>query len=266
MRLNGNGTGKYALSLAAFAALITLAFVILAPQADAQTNPASSQPCEARPAPPPPAPETVQTVFLSNITGQSDLNDISTDLRNILPRAKIFPMQSQNAITLRATEEDLATAQKLVAALDLPRKVYRLTYTITDFEGGKRTGSQHFVILAVAVERTIFKQGSRVPIVIGAPDMQTAAQSSEIQYLDVGVSIEATVSGSPENLMLRSKIEQSSLGGEKSAVVAPDPVVRQTVLQGSTELTEKKPLILGSLDIPGTTRHQEIEVVAEMVH
>jgi type II secretory pathway component GspD/PulD (secretin) len=237
--------------------------MILAPQVGAQTPTGGSQPCEARPAPPP---ETVQTIFVSNAAEQNDLNDIATDLRNALPKARIFPVQSQNAITLHATEEDLATAQKIIADLDRPRKVYRLTYTITDFEDGKRTGSQHFVILAVAGERTIFKQGSRVPIVTGMPDKQTAEQSSEIQYQDIGVSIEATLSGSPENLMLRSKIEQSSLSGEKTADVAPDPVVRQTVLEGFSELAQNKPLVLGSLDLPGTTRHQEIEVVAELVH
>jgi len=262
MQLNGNSIGRYALNLAALAASFTLAFVIPAPQAGAQTNPAGSQPSEARPAPPP---ETIQTFFLKNITQQSDLNDVATDLRNALPKARIFLDQSQSAITLRATDEDLAAAQKMIAELDLPRKVYRLTYTFTDVEDGKRIGSQHYVLLAVAGDPTIFKQGSRVPIVIGTVQKEATAQSSEIQYLDVGLSIDATVAGSPENLMLRSKIEQSSIGDEKSAVVAPDPVVRQSVLQGSTELTEKKSLILVSLDIPGTTRHQEIEVVADLV-
>lgn len=266
MRLNGNGTGKYALSLAASAAFFTLALVMLAPQAGAQTNAAGPQPSEARPAPPPQVPETIQTIFVSNVTQPNDLNDISTNLRNVLPRAKIFPVQSQNAITLRATEEDLAAAQKLIAELDRPRKVYRLTFTTTDIEDGKRIGSQRYAFLAVAGERTIFKQGSRVPIVTGAQNKETAEQISEIQYQDVGLSIEATVTGSPENLMLRSKIEQSSLAGERTAAFAPDPVVRQTVLQGSAELTEKKPLVLGSLDIPDGTRHQEIEVTAELVY
>jgi len=260
--MNGRNLARFA----ALAALCAVAFMAFAPHAGAQTNAAGSQPCEARPAPPPPAPETVQTIFLSNAFEQNDLNDIATILRNVMPRAKIFPVQSQNAITLRVTEEDLAIAQKLVAELDLPRKVYRLTYTITDFENGKRTGSQHYVFLAVAGERKIFKQGSRVPIVIGTVEKQTTNQSSQIQYQDIGLSIEATVSGSGETLMLRSKIEQSSLGLDKSAVVAPDPVVRQSVLQGSTELAEGKPLVVGSLDLPGTTRHQEFEVVAEQVH
>jgi type II secretory pathway component GspD/PulD (secretin) len=266
MRLNGNCIGRYAPKLTALAAFFTLALVIYAPLAGAQATPGGSQPCEARPAPPPLPPEKVQTVFLSNAADQNELNDIATDLRNVLPKARVFPDQSRKAITLRATEEDLATAQKLIAELDVPSKVYRLTYTFTEVEDGKRTGSQHYVLLAVAGERTIFKQGSRVPIVIGTVEKQTTAQSSAIQYVDVGLSIDATVSGSPENLMLRSKIEQSSLAGEKTAKVAPDPVVRQTVLQGSSELAQNKPAVLGSLDIPGTTRHLEIEVVAELVH
>jgi type II secretory pathway component GspD/PulD (secretin) len=265
MRIIGEINGRNLAGFAALAAACALTFMMLAPHAGAQANPPGSQPCEARPAPPPPVPETVQTIFLKNATGQNDLNDISTDLRNVLPRARIFPDQGQNAITVRATEEDLATAQKLIAELDLPRKVYRLTYTITDFENGKRTTSQHFVFLAVAGERTIFKQGSKVPIVIGTVQKETTAQSSEIQYQDVGLSIDATVSGSPENLVLHSKVEQSSLSGEKSDTVAPDPVFRQTVLQGSSALNQNKPLVLGSLDIPGTTGRQEIEVLAELV-
>lgn len=264
--MNGNFIGRYAPGLAALAAFFALALVMFAPQAGAQAMPGASQPCEARPAPPPPPPETVQTIFLSNATQQNDLNDIATDLRNVMPRAHIFPVQSQNAITLRATEEDLATAQKLISELDLPRKHYRLTYTITDFEDGKRAASQHFVLLIVAGEKVLFKQGSRVPIVVGVFDKQTAAQSTQMQYQDIGLSIEATVGGSPENLMLRSKIEQSGLAGEKAANAAPDPVVRQSVLEGFSELAQGKPTVLGSLDIPGTTRHQEIEVTAELVH
>jgi len=37
------------------------------------------------------------------------------------------------------------------------------------------------------------------------------------------------------------------------------------VLEGTSALTLGKPLILGSLDIPGTTRKQEIAVVSELV-
>jgi type II secretory pathway component GspD/PulD (secretin) len=262
MRPNGSENRRYAARLAAFAALCALAFAAFASHAGAQTNSGGSQPCEARPAPP----ETVQTIFVNNAAQQNDLNDIATDLRNVMPHAKIFPVQFQSAITLRATEEDLATAQKLIADLDKPRKLYRLTFTITDFDGDKRTGSEHYVFLAVAGMKTIFKEGSRVPIVTGMADKQTAAESSQVQYVDIGLSIEATVAGSADNLTMRSKIEQSSLAGEKSAATPADPVVHQNVLEGFTEIALNKSAVLGSLDLPGATRRQEIEVTAELVH
>ena len=44
-----------------------------------------------------------------------------------------------------------------------------------------------------------------------------------------------------------------------------DPILRQTVLDATTNLTPGKATVLGSLDIPGSTRHEEIEVAAELV-
>ncbi len=265
MRSIWNANGRRTISAALVFVGLALTFTILLRGAGAQANPDQLKPGETRPGmPPPPAPETVQTIFLTNASQQNDLNDIQTDLRNVLPRARIYGVASQNAITLRATAEDLETAQKLIADLDRPKKVYRLTFTITDFDGGRKAGSQHFAILAVSGQRSTFKQGSRVPIVTGTSEGQ--AQSSQVQYEDVGLSIEATVSGSPDALNLRTKVEQSSLADEKPGAGAQDPVIRQTVLDVTSEAAQGKPLVLGSLDIPGTTRSQEVEVVAEPVH
>jgi len=242
------------------AGAFTLALTLQAPAANAQTE-------EQRPVTPPqPTSEVVQTIFLKNVPEQNVLNDIQTDMRNILPRAKIYGVQSQNAITMKATPEDLETAKQLVADLDRPKPLYRLTYTITDFDSGKQTGSQNFVILAVLGQRSIFKQGNRVPIVTGSYDSEARNSNTQVQYQDVGLSIDATIDGSPDGLTLRTKIEQSSLGGEKFATAAQDPVVHQVVLQEAAELTQGKQLGLGSLDIPGTTQRQEIEVTAEQVH
>lgn len=241
---------------------VALALVFMPPIAGAQTKSEESQPSEAKPATPTAA-DTVQTIFLTNAASQSDLNDIQTDLRNILPRARIYGVTSQNAITLKGTAEDLATAQKLIADLDRPKKIYRLTYTMTDLDGGKRKGSQQFTFLVGLGDRTTFKQGSRVPIVTGTTDGQP--HGTQVQYDDVGLSIEARVGGSPDAIHLQTKIEQSSLAEEKPLAPAQDPVVRQTVLDDSSVLSSGKPMILGSLDLPGTTRSQEIAVVAEPV-
>jgi hypothetical protein len=63
----------------------------------------------------------------------------------------------------------------------------------------------------------------------------------------------------------RSKVEQSSIAEEKSGVGAGDPIVRQTVIEGTAFLAVGKPLILGSIDISGSTRRLDIEVMMEQV-
>jgi hypothetical protein len=84
-------------------------------------------------------------------------------------------------------------------------------------------------------------------------------------YLDVGMNFDATLDEFANGVRLRSKVEQSSIAEEKSSVGAQDPIVRQTVMEGTSFLAPGKPLILGSLDIPGSTRHLDIEVVMEQI-
>jgi len=82
-----------------------------------------------------------------------------------------------------------------------------------------------------------------------------------VQYLDVGLNIEASLDGD----RLRSKVEQTGLAEEKSGIGTQDPVVRQTTIEATCDIAPGKTLVIGSLDIPGTTRHQEIEATAEPV-
>ncbi|HVN94685.1 MAG TPA: hypothetical protein VMT38_13375 [Terracidiphilus sp.] len=227
----------------------------------AQSNPAETKSSEPNPAPLA-APETVRTFFLVD-TERNDFNDIQTDLRNVVPRAKIYGIQTENAITIRATAEDMQTAQALISDLDKPRKLYRLTFTITDIDGGKRVGSQQFTLLVSPGEKSTFKQGSRVPITTGTIAGQP--EGTQMQYQDIGLHIEAYLSGSPDAINLRTKVEQSSLAEDRPATSAQDPVVRQTALDESAVLSQGKPQVLGSLDIPGTARSQEIQVMAELV-
>jgi hypothetical protein len=64
---------------------------------------------------------------------------------------------------------------------------------------------------------------------------------------------------------LRTKLVQSGIAEERSGIGAQDPIIRQTTLEGTSTLVQGKPLVLGSLDVPGSTRHQEVEVVSELV-
>jgi type II secretory pathway component GspD/PulD (secretin) len=240
------------------AALLATAFTL--PGAVAQTQPSTSD------VPRKPDAESIRTFYIAN-SDMNAFNDIQTSLRYMLPKVKMYGMLAQYAITVRAGAEELEAAQKLIAAVDRPRKVYRLTYTITEVDAGKRTGAQHFVFLASDGQRSIFKQGSRIPVVTGVRNEHgdTASLNSEMQYMDVGLSIEATISGAPDTLNLRSKVEQSSPADELPVSGTHNPRFRQTVLDETFQLAQGKPLVLGSFDFPGTARHQEVEVVAELV-
>jgi general secretion pathway protein D len=65
--------------------------------------------------------QAVQTFYLANAWQQNDLNDVQTALRNVLPNAKVYGVQSQNAIVMRGTPDELLLAQKLIGDLDKPR-------------------------------------------------------------------------------------------------------------------------------------------------
>jgi hypothetical protein len=172
---------------------------------------------------------------------------------------------SQSAISLRGTPEDIALARKILADLDHTKKIYRLTYTITETDVGKPIGTQHFTLIVASGSRSDLKQGSKIPLVTGTANSGTPAQNSEVQYIDVGLDIEASLDAYSDGVKLRTKVSQSSVAEEKSGVGTQDPVIRQTTLEGTSTLVQGKPLVLGSLDIPGSTRHQQIEVASEIV-
>ena len=67
------------------------------------------------------AEQAVQTFYLTNAWQQNDLNDVQTALRNVMPNAKVYGVQSQNAIVMRGTPDELLLAQKLINDLDKAR-------------------------------------------------------------------------------------------------------------------------------------------------
>ena len=208
----------------------------------------------------------MKTFYLTNATQANDANEIVTTMRIMIdPGFKVFLTTSTSAITVRGSEEQIALAERIIHELDRPKRVFRLTYTITESDGGKRIGVQHTSMVLADGARTTLKQGSKVPIVTGSYDQGKNGAQTQMTYLDVGLSFDWTVNDVGGGLTLKSKVEQSGISEEKSALGGSDPIVRQTVLEGTSELVLNKPMILGSLDMPGTTRHLDVEVLAEVV-
>jgi hypothetical protein len=204
-----------------------------------------------------------QTLYLTNLTQPNDATELVNDLRNMLPQAKLYYVPSQGAISLRGSAEEIALAQKILSDLDKTKKIYRLTYTVTEKDNGKIIGVQHFSMIIASGTRTDFKQGSRVPVATRSPTSENSP--SDVTYLDVGQEIDASLDGYLDGVRLRTKVVQSSIAEDKSLVGAQSPVIRETTLEGTSTLVQGKPLVLGSLDVPGSTRHQEVEVVSELV-
>ena len=203
-----------------------------------------------------------RTFYLHNVTQQSDANETVSALRNILPaEARVFLVFNQAAIVARAMPDDLAQAQRLLNDLDRPKKTYRLTYTVTEMDGTRKIGSQRFAMVLASGQGTSLKLGNRVPIVTGSGGSQV---STQFTYIDIGMNFDATLTEMGENAMLKSSVDDSSVAPQKSDVAGTQqPIVRQTTLRGESLLTPGKPLMLGSVDIPGSTSHLDVEVVME---
>jgi hypothetical protein len=143
---------------------------------------------------------------------------------------------------------------------------YRLSYTITELDGGKRLGTQHFSLTVNPnTGNASIKMGSKVPIATGSSTASGTGTQVQFQYVDVGLNISAHVRDFASGVEVFSKLEQSGMAEEESGMGKGDPIIRQALLENTALLTAGKPVMLGSLDVPGSTRHLDVEVVLEVV-
>jgi general secretion pathway protein D len=210
-----------------------------------------------------------RTFYLKNASQQADANEVVTALRNVLPaEAKVYLVASQDAIVMRTTPDWLTLAQKLLNDLDLPRKTYRLNYTVTELDGAKILARQNFAMLAISGQQTVFKQGSKVPIATGAyntasTENKAAGVQTQYTYIDVGMNFDSTLTSMGDSAILKANVDRSAVAPETSGVGAQDPIVNQTELSGVFLLTPGKPAKIGSLDMPGTSHRLDIEATIE---
>lgn len=153
------------------------------------------------------------------------------------------------------------------ATTETAPKTYRLTYTITHLDGTKQMGVQHYSLTVIPDNREVqLRLGSRVPIATGRTTEKGASVPGQIdyQYIDVGLNISARLREFSNGVLVFSKVENSSLADEPTGV-GSDPVIRQVLLVNTASMILGKPVMLGSLDVPGSSMHMDIEVVLELV-
>jgi len=215
------------------------------------------------------APTETRTYYLTNVTQQTQGNEIMVAIRNLLcPTVKVFYVESQKAVVVEAPPAELGRADKLVHDLDRSIKTYRVTYTLTELDAGKTVSTQHYSMLLADGEHTTMKEGNKIPIATGtyaADGAPSGSAQTQFTYLDVGMNFDATVTVTSNRVHLMSKVEDSSLDQPVTIAGVTEPVVRQSVLSGTSVLTLDKPFMLGTIDIPNTARHMDIAVLVEQV-
>jgi hypothetical protein len=208
----------------------------------------------------------VTTFYLKNASSPNDGNEILTALRLMLsPSVKMYLTPSQNALSMRALPDDVAVAARLIGELDLPKKLYRVTYTVNERDGGKRISQQHYAMLMQAGQRMTLKEGSKIPISTGRLGTASTEFQQQINYMDVGINFDSTLTPTATGGQLKSKVERSAVAEEKPTSGLPNPIIHQVVMEGVTMLTLGKPATLGVLDVPGSTKRMEIEATMETV-
>ncbi len=209
----------------------------------------------------------VHSYPLHYATSQSDQNEILTAIRNMVrPEVKIFLVPSQDQIVVAASPEQNDIVAQILHMLDQPKPLYRLTYIFTETEGGKRIGAQQYSMVLASGQRMQLKEGDRVPVMTGSTDKDSGGISKQTTYVDVGFNFDSTVTNyGVDGARLQAKVERSAIAQEKTSVLAEDPLIRQSTINGIVNLTLNKPQHLGNIDVIGSTRQLQVDALVEVV-
>ncbi len=212
-----------------------------------------------------PNPGSTKVFHLANVAQAQEAIHITTALRNVLnANDHVYLVEETNDVLVSGPPEEIALAGRLISELDQPKRTYRITYTVAESDAGKRVGVQHFSMVVVSGQRVQLKQGDKIPVITGSYSTEQKAEQTQFTYLDIGMNFDSTVDQFANGLRLRSVVEQSSVAdATPKGILADEPIVRQSKLEGTSVIIPGKPLNLGRIDVVGSTRHLDIEVVAE---
>jgi hypothetical protein len=144
-------------------------------------------------------------------------------------------------------------------------KTYRLTYTVSEIDGTHSVGTQHYSMTADADGRASVKLGSKIPVLTGEYNPGSSQTQTQFTYIDVGLNLDMRLKEFANGVQVIAKVEKSNVADEPSTLEGHEPIIRQEVLQNTAVVTLGKPIMLGSLDIPGSTHHLDIGLVVEAV-
>jgi hypothetical protein len=151
-----------------------------------------------------------------------------------------------------------------------PVHYYQLRFDIEEVgDSGKIINTRTYmtVISAGTHESGFIRTGNKVPVITGSVT-NANTENKQVQYLDVGVNIDAGRANDVGNdLAMQVKAEVSSVVSGESSVPsrADDPVIRQNSWDSDVLVTPGKPKVIFSSDNLDNKGRLQVELTATRI-
>ncbi len=163
---------------------------------------------------------------------------------------------------LAISQQDAAESKAAAATEQpAPKHYYKLNFVLRETDEGKVLNQRTFTIDISAEpphgrggnppEWWNVRSGTRVPV----------SGSKDVNYIDVGVSLDVRAEEAPEGLQMQITTEISSVGTE-SGVGVTAPAIRQVKVRSAMLAPTGKPAVVFTADDPSSKHRFELEVMA----
>ena len=154
--------------------------------------------------------------------------------------------------TSQAQEENKPASEDNKTKTERPIKAvhaYRVDFSISELQDGKRINTRHYSMNLNSGPWSQIKIGTRVPV---------SPTQGSFQYIDLGTSIDCEVDEQGEDLALDVRSDFSNLSNPEERRSA-QPIIRQIKINGRTLTAPGKPVVIGAVDDPSSTRQFQLE-------
>ena len=214
-----------------------------------------------------------QIFHLTSMTEQNDANEVAAAVRRVIDSDAVTLIGMQNDLMVIGSPEQLTAAAAVIAALDKPRPLYHLSFVVTEIDGTHRA-VRHYSLYATGGRATHLKSGSWIPLAPPpappAPPAEKADKPgaeryapAKVEHIETGLYFDVVLDEYTGGVRMQSTIKESSLPTGPLPPGTADPIIEQNEVYNTAILHWGKPILLGVIDPPGTTRHIEIEVTAD---
>jgi hypothetical protein len=183
-------------------------------------------------------------------------------MRKLVPLNLVFILLCVALFTVPAVAQEGKTELPPAPQARNDARYYHLEFVLKELGDDGRVVNSRTYHTDVSTDGRLssVRTGTKIPI-------RTNDKAGEIQYLDVGVSVDcSSAQETVQGLALQIKVEISSLANPPAGAEASTPIVRQNRWQSMTQLPIGKPTIVFSSDNLENKGRMQVEVTATPIH